>query len=154
MGTSRWHPKQRDAYLTHMQSLIEEYGWAVQGVFPTTEFDVWFAYTVGLTSRGLPELLISGIPGEQVQPLLNRAAEMHCEKPFSIGDEVTGIAIDGVLMRVIDAPLAEIGMAVEMYPTMRPDAIQLVWPDTDGVYPGPNYDHKRFPQPLYGPAWW
>lgn len=64
-----------DAYLAeHVLPTIESAGFAVQGVFATTEGHSSFCYTVGLTVRGWPELIVLG-PTDVGHPLLNRIVE-------------------------------------------------------------------------------
>jgi flagellar hook protein FlgE len=57
----------------NVQKMIGEHGWAVIGVFPTAQDDgVPFAYTVGLTDKGLPELAVYGldpVTGGAISPL-------------------------------------------------------------------------------------
>lgn len=62
-----------DGIKKQLRALIAEHGWAVVGV----EHDfVPFAYTVGLTEKGLPELLLEGIgPMTGGQAILNELAE-------------------------------------------------------------------------------
>lgn len=58
------HAEDRDpaiAYLSHITELIEEHGWAVQGV-GGDECQPGFAYTVGLSLYGSPELILFGAP--------------------------------------------------------------------------------------------
>ena len=48
-------------YLEHISELIDCYGWAVQGVQRDRIHPPW-AYTVGLTLNGRPELVVTGMP--------------------------------------------------------------------------------------------
>lgn len=52
---------------------IDRYGWLVQYV-EAGEGQPSFAYTVGLTGVGLPEVLVVGLPPHMAHALLNRAA--------------------------------------------------------------------------------
>lgn len=125
----------RDAYDRSCQALIAEHGWMIQGVFPTEKDPgVEFCYTVGLTVAGLPELVISGLPYETAGILLNIAAERSLGDEIKAGDVLDGIA--SVPFQVIAAPLAEVNMARHLYGFAKVTALQLVWPDDGGAYPG------------------
>src|SRR5450631_2057031 len=60
-------------YVDHLRTLITRLGWAVQGVERDRIHPPW-AYTVGLTPRGLPELVVTGLPLRQATGLLNGVA--------------------------------------------------------------------------------
>ena len=60
-----------DDYLDVLREIINGHGWAVQYVEGE---DRPFAYTVGLTDLGLPELLITGLPPRTAKRLLNSIA--------------------------------------------------------------------------------
>ena len=57
-------------YLDHIRELIACHGWAVQGVERERVRPPW-AYTVGLTSHGKPELVVTGLPLSRATLLLN-----------------------------------------------------------------------------------
>lgn len=62
-----------DGIKKQLRALIAEFGWAVVGV---EHGFVPFAYTVGLTESGLPELLLEGIgPTSGGQDILNELAK-------------------------------------------------------------------------------
>jgi hypothetical protein len=140
-----------DDYLLKVKKTVREHGWVAQGVFPNSAEDgLGFIYTVGLTVAGLPELIISGLFTEQGQDLVNSAAKLHLEREFTPGDTITEMA--NVPFRVIDAPNAEIGVAVRMYGA-KARALQLVWPEADGSFPSVDQPHER--QELFGGStWW
>lgn len=142
-----------DAHLLHVREVIAEHGWAVQGVFPTTADELWFSYTVGLTEAalGLPELAVSGLPGEQGQQVLNLVAQRHVKDRLRVGDTVEGVV--SVPLRVIDAMRAPVGIARRMYRS-RPIVLQLVWPDDNEQWPGSPFYGKQFRQELFGLPWW
>lgn len=68
---------------------VEECGWAVVGM---TDPNKPFAHTVGLTARGLPELL-TGVPVpallERAGGYLEAAVERHLEAELKPGDSFT-----------------------------------------------------------------
>lgn len=125
-----------DTYLTEqVLPIIAEHGWMIQAVFGTaTDHDAPFAYTVGLTAAGLPELVVSGLPYETSGSILNDAARRHLADEIQPGATVDDIA--SVPFRAVAAPLAEVNMARNLYGLDRVRAVQLVWPDDAGNYPG------------------
>lgn len=137
-----------DAYDQHCVELIAEHGWMVQGVFPTEhDREAPFAYTVGLTVAGLPELVISGLPADIAQQLLNAAAKQTLGSELRPGQTLAGIA--SVDFRIVDAPAAEVNMARHLYPDKTVRALQLVWPDEGGAYPGDSAWSLDGAQPVY-----
>lgn len=133
MTDAEWEAR-LGAYLDRCRALIAEHGWMVQGVFPTVdEPGPGFAYTVGLTANGRPELVVSGLGYEQGGAILNAAARRHLADELRPGMVVEGIA--SVPFTVVAAPHAEIGMVRNLYGD-RAEAVQLVWPDRGGNYPG------------------
>lgn len=129
-----------DDYLNKISDLIDEHGWAVQwvGGDPT---QVSFAYTVGLFTRGLPEILIFGLPDDVAQPILNDlAARATSGAGFTDGlvlrDVVAGFPV--VLVEVIDSS-AYLTVANALARTVSGDrqvrAWQVVFPDAVGRWP-------------------
>jgi hypothetical protein len=120
----------------------------VQGVF-STEADPGpnFAYTVGLTEAGLPELVITGLPHHDLAAeLLNTAARLHLADEIRAGREVTEAAT--VALRAVDAPGTIAGPAFALY-GRRVRFVQLVWPDQGGAYPGDDGWALGDAQPLF-----
>lgn len=137
-----------DAYDQHCVELIAEHGWMVQGVFPTKyDTEAPFAYTVGLTVAGLPELVISGLPADLAQQLLNSAAKASLGTRLHPGQILDNIA--SVPFRIVEAPTAAVNMARHLYPGREVRALQLVWPDKDGNYPGDENWTLSDAQPVY-----
>lgn len=144
-----------DAYLVRCREIIKKYGWMVQGVFPTVNEpdDVPFAYTVGLTDAGLPELTVSGLGPEQAMAILNTAAQQHCRQEFTAGSLAEEIAANGVVFRVIDAPDVVMGIGQRLYGGRPLRALQIVWPDREGHFPGdPGWLHPGA-QEIFGGRW-
>lgn len=66
------HPEATaEEYLDEVYGIMLMHGWAVQHVECERRP---FAYTVGLTRRGLPELVVTGLSPRRGQRLLNIAA--------------------------------------------------------------------------------
>jgi len=63
-----------DDYLEHLRSMVSWHGWAIQGVERDGIHPPW-AYTVGLTRMGKPELVVTGMPITRAARLLNEMAE-------------------------------------------------------------------------------
>lgn len=136
-------------YVKQVRDTIKENGWMVQGVFPTAhDPGPEFVYTVGLTEKDRPELVIVGLPLNLAAELINSAAEAHLEKPFEPGGIATGFA--EVDFRVVEAPHAEVGTANRVYRDREIKVLQLLWPDNDGNYPGdPGWNPESLAQPIY-----
>jgi hypothetical protein len=139
------------AYLDHIRRVITRFGWAVQYV-EGDRGQAPYAYTVGLTGFGLPELLVTGLQAERAMTMLNGAADdmAHSEVP-SPG---TTIALSGgcrVEVVRLPHPEAHLNIAVELYGD-EVRALQLVWADDRGRLPWhPVFRSSRGGQPVLGP---
>lgn len=77
---------------------IAEHGRGVIGIFPAEDsadpVNDAFAYTIGNSLRGLPELLLIGMYGERATAILNRVSELVAAKadPFAEGELPLGNA--------------------------------------------------------------
>lgn len=129
-------------YLTMLRQLIDEHGWAIQGVEPDGGRPGW-AYTVGLTVKGLPELVVTGVSMSHAAELLNFAAGLVTEGtglPGGLDVEVVTVA----------RPWAHLRYAVTVYGEDI-KALQLVYPDTAGRWPwDAGYAMPGGPQPVLG----
>ena len=131
------NPDATDAdYFKMIEDKIATYGWFIQGV----EKDRWrpgFAYTVGLTPLGHPELLVTGMKPPVGARLLNDIAHhlvFHDGLPLLAGDRQQ--LKDGLTLEVVDVaePTVHLVMARELYgPGIR--AVQLVYADDHGRWP-------------------
>lgn len=134
-------------YLIGTIEKIKEHGWVIQGVFGDKD-EPPFAYTVGLAGRGLPELIVSGLPMGAAQPVLNDLARRAVDGIARLehGARFTDLLANEVPMRLIgtdyEAAKAETGVArnVQIIQTGDPHAeievLQLLWPDKEGRWPG------------------
>lgn len=113
---------------------ITKHGWMIQGVAPHVgQTGVSFAYTVGLTTAGLPELTIIGPPIDVSTEILNDAARYSLGATINDGDVLENAA--SVPLRattVTDLEPFKVARALYNPITM----LQLVWPDPHGSYPG------------------
>jgi hypothetical protein len=145
------HPgAQRPDYLDFMRDLIGTHGWAVQAVQRDGIHPPW-AYTVGLTAAGLPELVATGLPARRAQDLLNDvAAHVLHASPLVPGEQH---ALEGgPLIEVVELtePSAHLFVAVEVYGKgIR--AQQIVHADERGHWPWDvGYRGVRGGQPVLG----
>jgi hypothetical protein len=132
--------------------LIERHGWAVRMVAPLLgEEGMTFAYTVGLTAMGHPEVVEQGLPNDVGQAFLNVVGEeVRRGRRFEAGSIVTDLSTGRqpvAFLRVGDTS----GLTAVKLVYREVDALQLVWSDTAGRLPwepgfGPGPDR----QPLLG----
>jgi len=137
-------------YLDHLRDLIEWHGWAVQGVERDRLHPPW-AYTVGLTLAGLPELGATGMSITRVAELLYDVAEhvLHATPPRP-GEQI--MLEGGPLIEIVavSEPAVHLVNAVELYgPRIR--ALQIVHADDRGHWPWQiGYRGIRGGQPILG----
>lgn len=128
----------RSAMLADTRAKIDAHGWTVIAVFPnTTNSGPPFAYTVGLSARGLPELAIYGLSGPVAQSLLNEVARRMLQAGAALrtGDEIEGVLVDDLAMvAVAMTDTEDLNVVRECYGTVSA-AVQIVWPDGDGILP-------------------
>lgn len=137
-------------YLDFVRGLIDRHGWAVQGVEGDRIRPPW-AYTVGLTAFGLPELVVTGMPHGRSANLLNGVADhiTHADLPGP-GDRVAldgGPDVEFVALTQADAHLY---VAVAFYgPDVR--GLQIAWADDRGHWPWEvGFRGTRGGQPILG----
>jgi hypothetical protein len=135
-------------YLDELRASIALHGWVVQGV---EDDRLPFVHTIGLHHRGLPELLVTGLPQDRAAHLLNDVAVAAVGgRVFEPGSHIA--VGDGPLLEIVevDHPDAHLNFAVALGgPDIR--ALQLVWSDDRGRWPwaaGWNPDQLR--QPVLG----
>ena len=137
-------------YLGYMKALIRDHGWAVQAVEPDRVHPP-YAYTVGLTQRGKPEIVVTGMRIQRAVRLLNDVAAhlLHAALPDP-GEQVQ--LVDGPLIEfvTVEVPTAHLIVACELYgPGVR--ALQIVHADDRGHWPWEiGYRGVRGGQPVLG----
>lgn len=138
-------------YLDHMREMIRRRGWAVQGVERERMHPPW-AYTVGLTAHGKPELVMTGLPIEWSLPVLNAVAEDLLHRDLLLVDGTRTDLGEGFVVEVVELaePTAHLLVAVELQgPALR--ALQLVHADHRGHWPWePGYRGVQGGQPVLG----
>jgi hypothetical protein len=94
-----------------------------------------WAYTIGLTPRGRPELVVTGLPLPRATWLLNIVAPYVLETVVPLpGEQV--LVEGGPLIEVVGVtePTAHLVTAVELY-GLQLRALQLVYADDRGHWP-------------------
>ncbi|MBX9918652.1 MAG: DUF4262 domain-containing protein [Mycolicibacterium frederiksbergense] len=134
-----------------VRNLIDQHGWAVIGVFPTSVDDgPPFSYTVGMTDRGLPELAVYGLDLRSAGGVLNAVAA-HV---LTAGELPRGKAIDGLLagglplVAITMTDTSDLSNVRALYGAVMA-AQQIVWPDKSGLMPWQQWDLGDA-QPLKG----
>ncbi|HEX4443595.1 MAG TPA: DUF4262 domain-containing protein [Galbitalea sp.] len=141
-----------DDYLLQLLDLIEKYGWAVQSVMGGDRPDEPpFSYTVGLTTMGHPEFVITGMPARPAQQLLNilgtEVQSGHRYLANTLTSDPTETAAPVALIAVLDS--SELLAAVNFYGEI--EALQVIWPDSSGRLPWiPGYANPPGAQPFWG----
>jgi hypothetical protein len=138
-------------YLEHLRDLMKCHGWIIQGVGGDRIHPPW-AYTVGLTEFGEPELVVTGMREVPSAELLNNMAAhvLHAAAPRP-GEQIplTG----GPLVEIVEVaePSAHLRVAADFYgPGIR--ALQFVHADDRGHWPwDTGWRGIRGGQPVLGP---
>ncbi len=140
-----------EEFVAHMARIVAEQGWAIQGVERDRDHPPW-AYTVGLTEYGLPELVATGLRLPQAAELLNGVAAhaLHATAPTP-GEQVPLVGGPLVEFVALPHPDAHLHTAVEIYGSdIR--ALQIVWADDRGRWPWhAGFRGGRGGQPVLGP---
>jgi len=110
-----------------------------------------WAYTLGLTPHGRPELVVTGLPVERAVRLLNDVAAhvMHATAPAP-GEQIELRGGPTIEIVKVAEPAAHLTMAIELYgPRLR--ALQVVHADDRGHWPWDiGYRGVRGGQPVLG----
>lgn len=147
------HPRVWSSVVNPLEDLrakIDAFGWAVRNV-SDADPAMCLSYTVGLTARGHPEVVMTGLPAQVGTAFLNIVGGIVVREGgrFAAGEATTELA-DGPPMPVI-AVLDTSGLtAVEaLYGQVQ--ALQIVWTDSVGHFPWePGYANPPGSQPLLG----
>jgi hypothetical protein len=137
-------------YLDFMRELIDACGWAVVAVERDHIHPPW-AYTVGLTAAGLPELVVTGMSASRAQDLLNDVAA-HVLHSCALAPGDQHALEGGPVIEIVELtePTAHLFVAVELYGNGI-CAQQLVHADDRGHWPWETgYRGVRGGQPVLG----
>jgi hypothetical protein len=143
-------------FFSEQTEIIQQFGWAVVHVLPSDEDPadaVPFAYTVGLTADTQPELIIAGLPPDLSHQLLNEVAgRVHEEGArFQHGRRVADLIVDQDVVILTGSPTTVLwpGAALARYGRDRVRLQQLVWPDSENLFPWQEgYPAADYRQPL------
>lgn len=136
-----------------MKKEIRKSGWYLQAVEAKGPDSPTFLYTVGLTTAGLPELILSGVMDPyRLAPILNRLAKHHLRDEFVVGKPIVfpWDAEQSMLIKaraVTDIHALQQGLNYYSDPdntrtVMK--AVQIVWSDHNGQFPdGPFYTGSK-----------
>lgn len=101
-----------DQYLAALTTVIARSGWAVQGLTNGSLY-----YTVGMTPKGLPELVTDGSltngDHKAAQTLLNELARRQVAAGEFTDGQVTEVA--GLRMRMVAVPVDPLRMVWRLY---------------------------------------
>lgn len=137
-------------FLDELRRRIACHGWEVMTVAHREPHRL-IAYTAGLAARGLPELVVTGLPNEPACQLLHGFAELSVGgAPLAPG----GVArCPAGTVRLVALPHPDVHLPVAASlagPSLS--ALQLVWPDPQGHFPWEQaYQGGRGGQPVLGP---
>lgn len=113
----------------------------VQAVFPTEDDPGYhFQYTIGLFEKGLPELVVYGLPYEVGGRLLNYLAE----KSIKDGEYPAGHLIENALENDLDLLAIDVTDNNECWQARyrhegkTVKVTQIVWPDKNNKFPWEN----------------
>ena len=111
---------------------IDSFGWFIQYVSGERN-TAPYAYTIGLTEHGCPELIATGVTVQQAAALLNEGGDVMHRRQLAHGQRVT---VAGRRVEAVELPHPEAHLlfAGDVYgPALR--AVQLVHADDCGVWP-------------------
>jgi hypothetical protein len=105
-----------------------------------------FLYTTGLAGRGHPELVIAGLPPDTAHGLVASAFDLiKSGTMLAPGKDYEGIAAGfPVRFKAVDQDscLHPLSVTTRFYGGRVP-ALQLLWPDPQGRFPGEPYCDRR-----------
>jgi Domain of unknown function (DUF4262) len=127
-------------YLDRQQRAIDKFGFSICYV---DDDDTPWAYTIGRTRRGLPELLIVGVDPETAQSVLS-SVHTHAF-PYEGDRTIDLLELHFPQFRFLEIPdrvwdttdylLGAAADARTFAPERQRVALQVVWSDTNGVFP-------------------
>jgi hypothetical protein len=146
-----------DETLDDIRRIIAEYGWWV-GMIPGDDDGPAFAYTVGLwETLKHPEIIILGLKLQSMHGILNGCGEMirkgaRFEDGVQVADVIS--SYDVRFRRLAQRDYAKyLGYGCRHYGGDWFPAVQCVWPDRNGKFPGDEgvAEFMADAQPLLGP---
>lgn len=151
--------RRRDEVDRKVMEDIEKHGWSDISVFPTqgdTDI-VGFNYTVGLTLRDHPEVMVLGLDYVQMHGILTQVYEQVKSGVVFKPDTYYHLLLNQhraafvEVLNPVDDTAYPMSMAQHLLGEIR--GLQLVWPDNQDRFPwDPEFNAEYLPyQPLQGP---
>lgn len=141
--------ERKNAYLEKVAGMIEEHGWIVQAIGTSP----MLFYTVGLAEKGLPEVVITGVPMEAAKSIMNTFARKLVEDKFTLddaamerGDKFEGV-LEGFKAQLRWVPpmqTKQLNVARVFAPSDDFKAVQIIWPDPKGRFAGEAGFEEKF----------
>lgn len=129
------HPESTEQErLEYLRGLLDQHNWVVIGVHEE-RYRPPYSYTLGLTDRELPELVVTGLPHKRAADMLTRAAwDVLAGETLAPGNRIR--TIGGLLAEVVKVaePGAHLDAAAGLY-GQQLAALQLVYTDRRGYWP-------------------
>jgi hypothetical protein len=119
------------AYLANARKIIAEHGHMVQMVGGGDDFVAW-AYTVGLSAKGLPELALTGGNPNTCGSILN---DIVSRGQATEAGTINGPG--GLTAEAVEVPADDESYPASVACVLYPDArlLQVLWPDANGNLP-------------------
>lgn len=139
-------------YLEHLRGMVSWHGWAIQAVEREGYCPPW-AYTVGLTQMGRPELVVTGMAiGRAGQLLSEVAGHLGHSEPPAIGEIVELVGGPAIQVAPITMAAARLPVAADLYGN-GVSGLQVIHADDRGRWPWEaGYRGIRGGQPILGAA--
>lgn len=134
------------------RKMINQFGWAISGIEGAIDDEgvhPAFAYTVGFTRHGLPEVLISGRTTPEAHEVLNQLGRDITRGLRLIPEIRLTVAGLDLLLLPVPTPERVLLTAGNVYGSRTIAALQAVWADADGLLPWEQEIPDDLTQPLY-----
>lgn len=111
-----------------------------------------FSYSIGLSGRDLPDIVVVGLAGVTGHTLIHELLEL--DQPLELGREYHKVARDLPVRLVEPLPgvMEEMHQSRAFHEAVHPDkpwrALQLLWPDPSGKFPGEEGWDSKFQQTI------
>lgn len=138
--------------LDKTRNLISRFGFtveAVQGEVDDDGIHPAFAYTIGFTRQGLPEVLLTGRPTHESYEVLGQLGNA-VKRGLRLVAEIC-LTVAGLPLFLLPIPTPEqvLLTAGTIYRTRQIVALQAVWADEEGLFPWEQHIPDDLTQPLY-----
>jgi len=123
------------------EEMIRRHGWMVQSVSPTQEQPgISYNYSIGLHAKGLPEILVIGLPLQIGHALVNDIVKLVMARKTMGSTFVGDIAhpkwpTHFFLIEAQSDKAAEYALGADARSDGVAKYIQIVWPDKEGRFP-------------------